>query len=64
MNVSVCIILLLQLDANNSDTAIVVNTSAAPTVWGAYYGYTVYSVCARISACVCACEGCYFSIVL
>ena len=51
MNVSVCIILLLQLDANNSDTAIVVNTSAAPTVWGAYYGYTVYIVCARISAC-------------
>ena len=51
MNVSGCIILLLQLDANNSDTAIGVNTSAAPTVWGAYYGYTVYILCARISAC-------------
>ena len=50
MNVPVCVILLLQLDANNSDTAIAVNTSAAPTVWGAYYGYTVYIVCARISA--------------
>ena len=54
MNASVCIILLLQLDANNSDTAIVVNTSAAPTVWGAYYGYTVYIVCVRALVRACA----------
>ena len=54
MNVSVCIILLLQLDANNSDTAIVINKSAAPTVWGAYYGCAVYIVCVRALVRACA----------